>query len=317
MKNKVLFVVLTSLTASGVRSEASQIGVDMSDWNIITSGNLQDVTDFNGNAYVGGNVTAGNSFDVATSDNGGMPAGNYSLAVAGNINSGGNINVDHGNVVVGGTTSGRTININGGGTLTQGNPSAVPSSPFAQVASASQYWSGLAANSTAAIANNQISFNCAANSSVAVFNVTASQLFAQNQNLILNPSASTAQILINVSGTSATEAGGQNFSGNFQNWANRVVLNFYQATTVAFDSSVDGYVVAPDATVSGNAPIVGGVAAASLNNNSEVELPSSAANYLSAPDLSDPGVPDGGTTASLLGLAFTGIAIIRRQLRKA
>jgi len=316
MKNKILFVVLTSLTASGVRSEASQIGVDMSDWNIITSGNLEDVSDYNGNAYVGGNVTAGNSFDAGTSDTGGMPAGNYSLAVAGNINGGGTIDVDHGNVVVGGTTSGRTIDINGGGTLTQGNPSAVPSSPVAQVASASQYWSGLAANSSAAVANNQITFNCAANSSVAVFNVTASQLFAQNQNLILNPSSSTVQVLINVSGTSATEVGGENFSGNFQNWANRVVLNFYQATSVAFNGGVDGYVVAPDATVTGNSPIIGGVAAANVDINSEVELPNSAANYVSAPDLSSPSVPDGGTTASLLGLAFTGIAIIRRKFRK-
>jgi len=304
--DKILMAVLASVAASGLPVQASQIDVDLSDWNIITSGDLQDVSDYNGNAYVGGNVTVGNSFDGGTQNTDG---GSDSLAVAGNVSGGNPVQVDSGNVVVGGTTSGRTINVNGGGTLTTGNPAALPSSPVAQVTSASQYWSGLAANSTVSVIPNQITFNCAANQSVAVFNVTAAQLFAQNQSPIINPSGSTVQILINVSGATAAELNSENF-GNLSAYAKNLVWNFYQATSVSL-YGIDGYVVAPDASVSSSAPIVGGVMAASLNDSSEVELGSGTANYLTAPDIAS--VPDGGTTATLLGLAFTGVAVIRRK----
>jgi choice-of-anchor A domain-containing protein len=311
MKNKILVLALTSLAASGFRSQASQIGVDLADWNIITSGNLEDVSDYDGNAYVGGNVTVGNSFDVGNANTQGHPAGNVSLAVAGNISGGNPINVDSGNVVVGGSISGRSFNNNGGGTVTQGNPAAVPASPVAQVTSASHYWSGLAANSSVAVANNNITFNCAANQSLAVFNISASQLFAQNQNPVFNLAGSTVQILVNVSGTTAAELNSENF-GNNRSLAEEVVWNFYQATSVALSGGIDGYVVAPDATVTGSSPIVGGVMAQTLDTTSEVELGSGTANYASAPDLVS-SVPDGGTTAALLGLAFSGVAVIRRK----
>jgi len=307
MKPKILMTVLAAAAASTLRTQASQIDVDLQDWSIITSGNLEDVSDYQGNAYVGGNVTVGNSFDSGTQDS---DAGNVSLAVAGNVSGGNPVNVDSGSVVVGGTTSGRSFNFNGGGSLTSGNPAAVPSSPVAQVASASQYWSGLAANSTVSIVPNSITFNCAANQSVAVFNITAAQLFAQNQNPTFNLSGSTVQILVNVSGTTAAELNSENFA-NLSSLAKNLVWNFYQATSVSL-SGIDGYVIAPDATVTASSPIVGGVAAINLNTTSEVELGGSGpTDYLSAPDLAT--VPDGGTTAVLLGAAFTGLAFVRRK----
>ena len=101
MNHKILYIAMVGWAASGLRSQADNISTTLSEWNLITAGNLQDVTDVNGNTYVGGNVTVANSFDVGTSDSATVQPGNYSLAVDGNINSGGTIDVDAGNTVVG------------------------------------------------------------------------------------------------------------------------------------------------------------------------------------------------------------------------
>jgi choice-of-anchor A domain-containing protein len=254
---------------------------------------------------VGGNVTVANSFDVGTSDSASVQAGNYSLAVDGNINSGGTINVDTGNTVVGGTVTGRTIS---GGTVTKGSLSSVPSSPVSQVESASTAWSKMTANGTTALSGNTLSFNCGNSPTLAVFNITAASLFKQNQSFALNLGTSTAQVVINVSGTSAAEAGGENFNANFTTWGNRVIFNFYQATSVSLSGSIYGYVVAPDATVSTSSTIVGGVMANVLNSSSEVERCAGTADYANSP-----AVPDAGNTAGLLGLSFSSLALVRRR----
>jgi choice-of-anchor A domain-containing protein len=307
MKFSMLPVVVAVLVMSGWHSSGGQISTILSEWNVITAGNLESVSDFNGNAYVGGNLTDSSSFTVAGNDHYSMPPGNVSLAVAGSISGGGPINVNAGNVVVGGSINGRTLNMNSHGSVTQGNPAALPASPVALVTSASKSWSALTANSTASAQNNDLTFNCAGNASLAVFNITASRLFAQNQSFDLNLGASTAQVIINVSGTSINEAGGENFNGNFSSWGNRVVFNFYDATSLSLSSSIYGYVVAPEATVSSRSTIVGGLMAETLDTSSEVELPSQAPHYADV-------VPDGGGTCALLGLSLSGLAALRRTV---
>lgn len=299
--------VLAALAISGLSLQATTVN-PLSEWCIITSGDLANVSDFYGNAYVGGNVTVQNSFDAAINDGNTMPSGNASLSVAGNINSGGAIQVNAGNVVVGGTiSSGRTVNMNSQGTVSQGNTSLLPSSPVAQVTSSSLYWSALAANSSASANNNVLTLNCSQSSTLAVFNLTASQLLGTaNQNIALSASSSTKQIIINVSGLNASELTSVNFLSSFASQANSVIFNFYQATKVSLSSETYGYVVAPGATVSSVAPIVGGVMCETLDTSSEVEL-SGTPNYTSA------SVPDGASTAALLGLALSGLAVIRRK----
>jgi choice-of-anchor A domain-containing protein len=305
MNHKILYIAMVGWAASGLRSQADNISTTLSEWNLITAGNLQDVTDVNGNTYVGGNVTVANSFDVGTSDSATVQPGNYSLAVDGNINSGGTIDVDAGNTVVGGTVTGRTIS---GGTVTKGSLASVPSSPVSTVDSASTAWSKMTANSSAAVSGGTLNFNCANSATLAVFNITAATLFKQNQSFGLKLGSSTAQVVINVSGTSATEAGGENFNGLFSSWGNRVVFNFYQATSVSLSGSIYGYVVAPDATVSTTSTIVGGVMANVLNSSSEVERCAGTSDYANTP-----AVPDAGNTAGLLGLSFSSLALVRRR----
>ena len=317
MKQKIALVALTVLGASSLRSHATNIGTILSDYSIITSGDLQDVSEYQGNAYVGGNVTDGSAFNTGISTYGGTPAGGASLNVAGNLNSGGPISVNSGNVIVGGSIQGgRILNMNGGGTITQGNPSALPSSPVAAVAAASSYWSTLSANSTAVASGGTLTFNCNGSSTLAVFNLSASQLFAQNQSFAINTGSSTKQILVNVTGTTANEAGGENFNGNWSSVAGELVFNFSQATTLSLSSQTFGYIVAPNAAVTANVTAInGGIDAASLNTSGEVHGPGTTPNY-NLPDVVS-SVPDGGATAALLGLSFTGIAVVRRKFPRA
>lgn len=311
MKTRKLLIALSLVGAASLPAHASNIGTILSEWSVITSGNLTGVTDVQGNAYVGGNISVGNSIDFGNNDSDTMPAGNVGLAVAGSVNSGNSaININAGNVVVGGTDTGG-FNNNSGGTIKTSSPGSLPSSPVSAVTAASSYWSGLTANSSASIANNVITFNCNASQSVAVFNVSASQLFQQNQSLALVTASGTKDVIINVSGTSATMLNSENVNSGFQSAANKVIFNFYQANNVSLQgSSLDGYVIAPNATVGADSPIVGGVMAETLDTGSEVDL-GGTPSYASLPDVTS--VPDGGTTATLLGISFSGLAIIRRK----
>jgi len=201
MKLKGIVLGLISCTAAGLNLPAADVNALLAQWNVITSGNLNLVNDIGGCAYIGGELAVPNSFTTASIGSSAIPVNAISLAVGGNIDSGGNIQVNGGSVVVGGTIAGsRTINLNSHGTVTQGDPAALPSSPVSQIASASQYWSTLAANSSTTVANNgQLDFNCSATTSMAVFNLSASRMFGSGyQGFTLNPSAVTGDVLINV-----------------------------------------------------------------------------------------------------------------------
>jgi choice-of-anchor A domain-containing protein len=280
MKAKIAMVALTVLAVNEAKLRAQDINSLLSEWNVVTAGNLEMVNDIQGAAYVGGNVTVPNSFNVATG-NSAIPTSEISLAVGGNIEAGGNIQVNGGSVVAGGTIS-STINMNSHGTQTQDDPAGLPASPVAQITSASQYWSGLAANSSTAVADNeQLDFNCAANSSLAVFNVSASMMSGSAYHgFTLMPSSATGDVLINVN---AQATGGVvnwttgSFLSQFNTpyWDGRVLFNFYNATSVTLSGLIGGYVVAPNANVIEDNNIDGGVMADNLTVNSEVDLPES------------------------------------------
>jgi choice-of-anchor A domain-containing protein len=234
---------------------------------------------------------------------------------------GGNLQVNGGSVVVGGTVS-RTINMNSGGTVTHGNPAALPASPVSQVTSASQYWSTLAGNSLTSVANNgQLDFNCAAGAPLAVFNVSANQMFGSGyQGFTLNPASATGDILINVEGANVNWTTGGFFSQfNTSVWNGRVLFNFYDATSVTLSGQIGGYVIAPNASVTEDNNIDGGVMAKSLTVDSEVDLPNSS-NGASAWDGALPnvvGAPEASTTIPGLGALFILAGFIWRERRQS
>jgi choice-of-anchor A domain-containing protein len=270
----------------------------LSQWSVVTSGNLEQVNDIQGSTYVGGNVTDPNSFNVATGSSS-LPKSTVSLAVAGNIDNGGSLQVNGGSVVAGGAIS-RTINLNSGGSSRQNDAAGLPASPVNAIASASQYWSTLTPNSSTSVAaNGQLNFNCRAGTSLAVFNVSAQQLFGSGyQGFALNPAAATGDILINLEGANVNWNGGGFFSQfNTPYWNGRVLFNFYDATTVNLSGLLGGYVVAPDANVTVQNNIDGGIMARNLTVDGEVDLPGSGLSAWNG-DLPTVLVPETGAWAS-------------------
>ena len=278
MKVKFAIFTLKALAAHQASVQAQDNNSLLSEWSVVTAGNLEMVNDIQGTAYVGGNVTVPNSFNAGTVGNSAIPTSEISLAVAGSIDNGGNIQVNGGSVVAGGAIS-RTINMNSGGTQTQNDPAGLPASPVAQIASASQYWSGLAGNSSTSVAaNGQLDFNCSSSASLAVFNVNASTMFGSGyQGFTLMPSAATGDIIINInaqgSGAVNWNTGGFFSQFNTPYWDGRVLFNFYNATAVTLSGQIGGYVVAPDANVMEENNIDGGIMAKTLTVESEVDLP--------------------------------------------
>ena len=291
----------------------------LSQWSVVTVGNLQAVNDIQGSAYVGGNVTVPGAFNVATGSSS-LSKSTVSFAVAGNIQSGGNLQVDGGSVVAGGTIN-RTINLNSGGIFKPNDPAGLPASPVRAIASASQYWSTLSANSSVSVAaNGQLDFNCQAGSSLAVFNLSARQMFGSGyQGFALNPAAATGDILINLEGANVNWNSGSFFSQfNTQNWNGRVLFNFYDATAVNLSGLLGGYVVAPKANVTAQNNIDGGIMAGNLTVEGEVDLPGSgisawSGGLPSAPTASVPEAPGWSWAAGLGTVALTAGSLFRRH----
>jgi choice-of-anchor A domain-containing protein len=281
---------------------AQDINAVLSEWSVVTSGNLDLVSDIQGRAYIGGNVVVPQSFNTATVGGSAIGVNDISLAVGGYINAGGDLHINGGSVVAGGAIISNVI-MNSHGTETENEPSALPPSPIAQITSASQYWSTLAANSTASPGytsgqQGPYNFNCAANASVAVFNVSARALFnVNNQIFTLDPSQATKDVIINVEGSSINWNSGH-FASQFNTpqWDGHVLFNFYDATSVNLSNdSIGGYIVAPNADVTEDHNIDGGVMAKNLTVESEVDLPTNNDPSAWSGDLPNAPVPEAST----------------------
>lgn len=164
--------------------------------------------------------------------------------------------------------------------LNDGNDGAAihdPSLSIADVAAElhadSAYFASLA--TTGSFANGI--FNYTGTGSEAVFNVDASDVFAQNSSLSLNWGVAET-VIINVSaedsipGFDITVGGGVNLNNGFnrQDAFSNILWNFYDATSIDFNSlAVKGSVLAPLATTTGGASFDGSFAAVSYTGARE------------------------------------------------
>lgn len=164
--------------------------------------------------------------------------------------------------------------------LNDGNDGAAihdPSLSIADVAAElhadSAYFASLASTGTY---SNGI-FNYTGAGSEAVFNVDASDVFAQNTSLSLNWGAAET-VIINVSaqdsipGFDVTVGGGVNLNNGFNgpDAFSNILWNFYDATSIDFNSlAVKGSVLAPLATTTGGASFDGAFAAVSYTGARE------------------------------------------------
>jgi choice-of-anchor A domain-containing protein len=292
-----------ALIAAGVSSIASAAIVN--DWNLIVLGNANNSSqDIEGRAWVGGNFISSGSPTVAKNlDPASSFLGKTTLAVGGNV-SVANLNQQAGNLRYGGTFAGN-FNANGGGNRAQdGSIAAQVPSYTNELVGLSNFYKSLSANSTASFPSGQpgaVTYNANPVNGLAVFNVSAANVFNNNliQQLNLNINSATA-IVINVSGTTVNFTSG-NMTGNWLSAfaRSKVIWNFHQATSIFLDRNFNGAILAPNAHLRNTTAIDGSVFVKTLQQDGEIHLPNFA-GFIPTPG-----------TAALLALA--GLTAARRR----
>jgi choice-of-anchor A domain-containing protein len=248
----------------------------MQQYSLIVFGDLDNNSNIHGKTFVGGSLTGMNSHDFAINIPG-TPGSEVTVRVGGNINAGNPLNVNAGSVEVGGTIN-RPINLNGGAgaTATAGLPQDI-STIQAELESASLGFAALMANSSANLVGNQLTFEAAPDGPLnrAVFQVSAANIFSNpavaNIDINLN---GASEVVINVSGASADFNQG-NMLGNFalNSTREKVLWNFYEATSIETFRRLDGSLLAPLAHLTINQNVEGSVAVASMTQRAEVHFP--------------------------------------------
>ncbi len=316
MKKLILGLgVLTCIIGLGFDGARASV---LPNYNLVVFGNLMDTSDVEGTAIIGGNFT-GTAANFGTSLNQATTAGTDVLTIGGNLNSGATVNIEAGgNLRIGGTVSGN-VNLNGsGGSIVHAAPPVNMATLQTQMINLSNSLNSMTPNSTVTLPGSQpsnITFNATFVNGVAVFDVSASQIFenANAQQILLNvgsASPTDSTVIINVSGSDINfDDGNMGAAFDDSSWASQVLWNFNGATTLNIANSLDvnrelwGSVLAPSAmtTLSSDSPIDGTVVVGNADLQGEIHLPQF--------DGSVP-VPE-PTTGAIVGLG--GLLMLRRR----
>ncbi|MCL1470828.1 choice-of-anchor A family protein [Argonema antarcticum] len=259
-----LVIPIAASLALGVSTQAyaASLGV-ASDYNVFTLGNFtQTSTDVEGKLAVGGNATFTGGFGVGShlSSN----TGNV-LVTGGNLNLN-NGQVNHGNVVYGGTA-----NVSGvgfpNGTLSKGNPIDFNAAGD-YLKGLSSYLAGLTPTATTTV-QAWGAINLSGNSSsLNIFNLSGAALSKTNYFEIAN-AGKDSTVVVNVSGKDVSM---KNFGFNIGGISRQNVLyNFYEATSLDVSGiGIEGSILAPLAALNfNNGQINGNVIAGSVTGNGE------------------------------------------------
>ena len=255
-------------------AQAGTIGI-AAGYNEFILGNVSyQNSDVQGKIAVGGNLTVSSTSlsDKAGAGNNVIVGGNFTAtngSVTGNVIAGGNVNYTNptvnGSVSAGGSV---TFDPNSGGAApTSVRYGTTFTKPSWMSASAQQGTTTVPIDFNAEFNNlknislaqvkssdpyglfqySQAYFNAGSGTGVKAFNVSASTLMQATGGYNISADAG-ATVVINVSGTSAELFNtGYNLSGGLT--ADHVIWNFYEATSLLFDGSVVGSVLAPKAAV--------------------------------------------------------------------
>ena len=258
---RIGYLVLLSLLSTNLY--ASSLGA-ASPYNVFVFGDFTETgADTGGRLAVGGNASFANYYAVSQSvkDLLSAPNNDY-LVVDGNILAG-PVNLDAGNAYVGGT-GGSFVQFPGGGHLTSGGPSPIGTSPNVGVAAQAGYYTSYSNQLSQLAANGTVNNNgfgtitlTGTDPNLDVFTIAFALLGGNNSININDPVGAT--VLINVVGTSGSTTGASiKVNNNGANGdsttadAQKVLFNFYQATSLTFGGSVIGSVLAPNANVTGS-----------------------------------------------------------------
>ena len=310
---KIAALIFAGACAMSTHASSGSIGT----YNLIL---LEDYNfqggDVEGKALIGGNL---NGSGQAVEFGSRLPDTDSAIdavTIVGDIKAN-HVTIQNGNnLVYGSNSSHANVNLNGsGGSATQA-PQAVLDAEidavFAEIYNESLYYNSLAATGFFSGPGNQAELLYTGTQSVAVFNVNASDIFAQNNSLSLQQ-ASASTVVINVAGIDITAGGGVNLNNGFsQQTATNIVWNFFEATDIDFNNlAMKGSVLAPYANTTGGASFDGAFAAVSYTGAREFH------NFLFDYETPAPKPPtvlvSAPTSAALFGLAFGLLILTRRK----
>ena len=280
-------------------AQANSISLDLSaaqGYNLLTSGNAGlSNSDTEGAVAIGGSATL-NGYSIGGSA--GIVTPSTPALIVGGTLTAGSANVYEGSIDVGGAYSGPAgLNSASGSTLHANlGAGGIPfnfSNAFSTLDSNSLLYGSQAANGASSLQWSTLTLT-GSNASLDIFDITAAML--QSASTITINAPTSAQVLINVSGASATLSNA-GFSGTFNSDAN-TLFNFYQATLLNISGiCVNGSVLAPLANVTFNSGQLNGELIASSFTGSG-ELHEDTFNSQVAPHST---VPDSCNTAGLIG----------------
>ncbi|KQX21527.1 MULTISPECIES: choice-of-anchor A family protein [unclassified Sphingomonas] len=255
-------------SAALVGQSASTGIAALKEWNVVSFNNFTSYNHVDGRVFVGGNFNPGGNFTI---QNNNIPSSSYgtpALTVVGNAALNGSVNAG-GGISVGGNVSG-TFNNNGQNTVTYGgsnNGAWANNTTFtgggsnftstlqsqsndikASLTSLSQNLAALANTSGVTVggdSNNQSI--TVTGSGLHVLNWSEAMFEGNNNQQLLVSLPNDATLVVNVAGTDI------DFNRNFNrfNGDNRVLFNFYQATTVDIGRQFSGSVLGVFADITG------------------------------------------------------------------
>jgi len=259
------FAASVAISSSSAHAQGGALGA-ASNWNVLVRQNFTGInSDVEGRVAVGGNLDVQN-YSIASKMNGFIGT---ALQVDGDFkwNNG---QVFFGDARTGDatpTTSGFTV-VNGS-LLPVSGPSFIPAA-MNDLTARSTFWSTLPTNGTTNFQFGGLTLS-GGTGDLRVFNVDGANLAAADSFTINAPSSAT--VIVNVSGTS-TQFKNAGFSLQGGATGSKVLLNFYQASTLEFGGiGLFGSVVAPSANVTfDNGQINGQLVANSFTGTGEMHI---------------------------------------------
>lgn len=266
----------------------------MAQYGVITLQSLKTTTNIMLRTIVCGNFLRGATFGSQLTQST-FYAQNSSLEINGSTSPGNSINIDRGSVILGPYPTNRIVKLNTNQytvdnqlkfNLNQGSSGAIVHadatlpSKCAKITSSIQYlsktFSQLPPNNNVTIPASQPGpaylyvYNVDSNG-VAVFNLSGAAIFntARVQTIsLISYNTNLQLVILNVYGTSATFSSISltgNWFGSTTTGQSHTIWNFYQATSLTFQSNMKGAVLAPYASLTITTQLNGAVAVNSLD----------------------------------------------------
>ncbi|MFD2167839.1 collagen-binding domain-containing protein [Thalassotalea euphylliae] len=309
MMKKLSIILITALIA--VTHSVNATSFALNDYNLVTIGDVNSSSlHVHGNAFVGGNLNAGNAEFGNDINN------TTALELAGELQQ--NVRIHGGNSAEVNGSAVQEIDMNGVATgryLVNGNAisnassvtqnaqlSAQQAAIKASLESASAQFAAMADVNTQDISGNKLHVNSLDSNGYAVFqlgekvnsgdaaDIGKNSFLLSNSNqdleIVYNLSASTLNelggIIINVPGTEIdfsennNKVSGNGFLSSLQGRAN-VLWNFFEATSITLNANFYGNILAPLAQLTSSSDIDGSVAVYGLSaqHSGQIHLPTS------------------------------------------